>query len=136
MPLPSFDLLAAIIPALGAAHLGGLHRLALDTCGTGGGLAPRCHTGLFTQCLDQLFPCPVVTPLDKVVIDRALGQHIMRQHVPLATAPVQREDRVEDFPHVDLTRATAAGALLGGWDHRSTIAHCSSVRSERYYFRN
>src|SRR5262245_9191672 len=118
MALAPFDFLAAILPALGASHLGGLDRLALDARGTGGGLAPCGHTGAFAQGLDHLGPGPVVAPLRKGVIDGARGQPIMREHVPLAPAPVQRKKRVEDFPHVDRTRVPAAGALLGRRDQR------------------
>src|SRR5438128_11968435 len=77
MPLAPCDVLAAILPALRAPDLGGLDRLALNARGTGGGLAPRFHARAFAQGLDHLGPCPVVTPLGKGVIDRALGQHIM-----------------------------------------------------------
>src|SRR5207253_9568258 len=97
---------------------GGLDRWALDARGAGGRLAPRCHASAFAQRLDHLGPCPVVAPWGKGVIDRALGQHIMRQHVPLAPAPVERENRIEDCPHVDLTRASSAWALLGRRDQR------------------
>src|SRR5919108_6312664 len=55
---------------------------------------------------------------DYLVIDRALGQQIMRQHVPLTTAPVQIKKRVEDFPHVDLTRVPSAWTRFGRWDQR------------------
>src|SRR5207245_2774464 len=112
------DFLAAIIPALRAPDLGGLDRLTIDACGTGGRLAPRFPTRAFAQGLDHLGPCPVVAPLGKVVIDRALGEQIMRQHVPLAPAPVEIENRIEDFPHVDLTRAPSAWVLLGRRDQR------------------
>ena len=91
MPLAPFDFLAAVIPTLGATHLGGLDRLAIDAHGTGGGLAPRLHAGPLTQCLDHFFPCPVVAPLGKIVIDGAFGQQIMRQHIPLAATPVEIE---------------------------------------------
>jgi len=119
MPLAPVDFLATILPALGASHLGGLDRLALDARGTGGGLAPRFHAGPFAQRLDQLCPCPVVAPLGKGVIHGALGEQIVRQHIPLAAAAVQVEQRIEDFAHVHLTRAPASCVLLGGWDHRS-----------------
>src|SRR3989441_7201103 len=118
MPLAPFDFFAAIIPALRAPDLGGLDRLAIDAHGTGGGLAPRFHARAFAHGLDHLGPCPVVAPLGKVVIDSALGQQIMRQHVPLAAAPVQIENRVEDFPHVDLTRAPSTWTLRGRRNQR------------------
>src|SRR6266852_1314940 len=118
MPLAPVDFLAAIIPALGAPDLGGLDRLAIDARGTRGGLTPRFPARAFAQGLDHLGPCPVVAPLGKVVIDSAFGQQIMRQHVPLTPTPVEIENRIEDFPHVDLTRAPSAWVLLGRRDHR------------------
>jgi hypothetical protein len=42
----------------------------------------------------------------------------MRENVPLATAPVEIEKRIEDFPHVDLPPASSAWALLGRRDQR------------------
>src|SRR5438093_4704040 len=113
MPLAPFDFLAAIIPTFRAPNLGGLDRLAIDARGTRGGLTPRFHARAFTQGLDHLGPCPVVAPLGKVLIGSALGQQIMRQHVPLAPAPVKIENRIKDFSHVDLTRAPSAWAPLG-----------------------
>jgi len=89
MPLTPVDFLAAILPALWASHLGGLDRLALDACGTGGGLAPGFHTRPLASGLAQLGPCPIVAPLGTGVIDGTLGQHIMRQHLPWAAAAVQ-----------------------------------------------
>src|SRR5215470_8342403 len=74
MPLASFDFLAPIIPALGASHLGGLDRLTIDAHGTRGRLAPRGPAGAFAQSLYYLGPRPIVAPLRKVIIDRALGQ--------------------------------------------------------------
>src|SRR5262245_6167091 len=124
MPLAPFDFLAAIIPTRGAPDLRSLDRLAIDARGTRGRLAPRCHAGAFTQGLYYLGPSPVVAPLRKVIIDRALGQQIMRQHVPLAPAPVQIKKRVEDLPHVDLTRVPASWTRLGRrdqWCHDSPL---------------
>jgi hypothetical protein len=42
----------------------------------------------------------------------------MGQHVPLAPAPVEREKRIADFPHVDRPWVPAAGARLGRRDQR------------------
>src|SRR5919198_307419 len=47
---------------------------------------------------------------------RTLGQQIVRQHIPLAATAVQVEQRIQDFPHVDLPRAPSSWVLLGGWD--------------------
>ena len=73
MPLASFDFLAPVLPTLGATHLGGFDRLAIDTHGARRGLAPLLHADLLTQCLDHFFPCLVVAPLGAVVIDGAFG---------------------------------------------------------------
>src|SRR5712691_8394381 len=62
MPLAPFAFLAAVIPALGSSHLGGLDRWAIDAGGTGCWLTSRFHAVPFSQCLDQPGPCPVVTP--------------------------------------------------------------------------
>jgi hypothetical protein len=118
MPLAPVAFLAAIIPALRAPDLGRLARLAIEARGTGRGRTPRFHARAFAQGLDHLGSRPVVVPLGKVVLDRALGQQSMRQHVLLASAPVERDNRLEDFPHVDLTRAPSAWVLLGRRAHR------------------
>jgi len=47
MPFTPVDFLAAILPALGAIHLGGLDRLASDADGARSGRAPCVHAGLF-----------------------------------------------------------------------------------------
>src|SRR5262249_17384553 len=60
---------------------------------------------------------PIVAPLGKIVIDGTFGQQIVGQHIPLAATPVEIKDRIEDFPHVYLTRPPSPFALLGGWDH-------------------
>jgi len=57
VPLAPIDFLAAIVPTLWAAHLGGLNRLAIDARGAGRGLAPGFHTSPLAQGLDQLGPC-------------------------------------------------------------------------------
>ena len=118
MPLAPCDCLAAILPALRAPDLGGLDRWARNARGTGGGLTPRFPAGAFAPCLDHRGPCPSVAPPGKVVRDRALGQSIMRQPVPWAPAPVQRDNRLEDFPPVALPRGPSSWALLGRREQR------------------
>ena len=68
---------------------------------------PRALLERFTEAL-----CSAVS-LDKV----ELRQQLVRQHVPLASTPVQREQRVEHLPHLYLARATSAWVLLGRWNH-------------------
>ena len=48
MPLAPFNLLAAIIAALGTAYRRRFNRLAVDARGTGRGLPPRVPAGLFS----------------------------------------------------------------------------------------
>jgi hypothetical protein len=91
MPLAPVDLLAAILPPLGASHRGGLDGLTLHAHGAGRGLAPHGPTSPLAQGLDYLAPCPIVAPLDKGVRDGTRGQHIVRHHIPLAPTPIQGE---------------------------------------------
>ena len=79
MALASGDLLAAIIATL-AASCGGLHRLAVNTGGTGGRRVRGCRLPADGRapCVHYVLPSAVVAPRREVVIDRALGQQIMR----------------------------------------------------------
>ena len=54
MTLAPLDLLAAVIPALGTAYLGGLERLTVDAHGAGRGLTSRVHADLCAQGLNHL----------------------------------------------------------------------------------
>src|SRR5215831_4197362 len=131
MALTPVDLLAAIIPTLGTAHLGGLDRLTIDARGTRGGLTSRGHTSLLTQGSDYLGPGAVVAPLGKVFIHRTLRQQVVRQHIPLVATAVQIEQGIEDFPHVYLPRTSSAWARLGGWDqwcHNGPLRVCQIRR--------
>src|SRR5262245_19580415 len=118
MPLAPFDFLAPVIPALRASHLGSLDRLTVDAHDTGRGCTPSSPTRPLAQHLDQLGPGPIVAPLHKIIIDGTLGQQIVRQHIPLAATAVQVEQRIQDFPHVDLPRAPSSWAALGRWEQR------------------
>jgi hypothetical protein len=53
MPLAPCDLLATILPTLGASPLSGRDRLTLDAGGTGCGLTLRLHAGLFSPYFDR-----------------------------------------------------------------------------------
>ena len=53
--------------------------------------------------------------LGEVVIDGALGQEVVREHVPLAARAGLIAEGVEDLAHVDLARPPAR---LGGRDER------------------
>jgi len=66
---------------------------------------------LGAQCLHHLLPRAIVSPLRKVVIDGALGQQIVGQHVPLATRAVEVQDGVDDAAHGHC--AVARRASLG-----------------------
>src|SRR5262245_60639265 len=87
MSLAPFDLLAAIIAALATSHLRRLDGLAVDTRGTWRGLPTRVPAGLLAQPIQHLGPRAVVAPPGKVVVHGALGQHIMREHLPWTPAP-------------------------------------------------
>jgi hypothetical protein len=110
MTLPALDFLATVIAAFRAADLRGLDRWALDAAGARCGLPSRGHAGLFASGRDDLGPGAIVTPLGAGVIDSALGEEIMGQHIPLTPTPMEIPNGVEDFAQVDLTRAPAAWA--------------------------
>jgi hypothetical protein len=93
--------------------------LAIDAEGAWGGLAPCWHAGLCAQGFAQFFPGPLVAPLGTGVIEGAVGESIVRQPIPWAATPVEREQRLEDFPPVHLARAPSSCTLFGRWEHRS-----------------
>jgi hypothetical protein len=49
---------------------------------------------LRSQLVHHPLPSSIVSPLGEVVVNRALGRQIVRQHVPLAAAAVEVEDRI------------------------------------------
>ena len=108
MPLPTLDFLAAVVAPLFPADLGRLHRLAVDAGRAGGRVAARRDANLRPQRVDQLLPRAVVAPLGKVVVDRALGKQVVRQHVPLATAAIDKQNRVDDLAQIGLPRTPEA----------------------------
>src|SRR6516165_7568074 len=83
----------------------------------GVGSRPAC-TRVCSRHTWTIFVHVPSSPLGKVVIDGAFGQHIMGQHIPLAATPVEREQCLEYLPHVHRTRAPSPVVLLGGWNHR------------------
>src|SRR5436305_6203311 len=100
MPLAALDLLAGVEAAL-PAHLGGLHRLAVDV-GDAGRLVPAVGgTDLGAQGVDELLPGAVLLPGIEVVASGALGEQVMGQVVPLGAGARLVEQGVEDLPHID-----------------------------------
>src|SRR5712691_6650703 len=120
-PLTPLACLAALLPTLGATPLGALDRLARDAEGARGGLTPCWPTALCAPCCDPCCPGPIGAPWGNGVRDGALGKEIVRPPSPWAAAPVERAQRLEDFPPGHLTRAPSALTLLGRWDHRSHL---------------
>ena len=104
--------LAPIIPPLRASHFRRLDRLTVDAGGTGSRLAPFLDAYACAQEADDLGPRAVIPPLRKVVVDRALGEQIMRSHIPLTPGPILIQQRVEHSAHVHPARGTA---VLGAW---------------------
>src|SRR6476620_12566034 len=99
MPLASFDLLPTIITTFLASHLRGLHRLTVDTRGTGRGLPPYFLTYSLAQRGQDLGPRSVLAPPREIVIDAALGQQVLRAHLPLAPTAVQIQKRIKHLSH-------------------------------------
>src|SRR5262245_21559279 len=104
----SLDLLAASIATL-APLFGRLHRLTIDTGGTWRWLFRRrlLPPDLSAQRVHHALPRAIVSPLRNVVIDGALGQQVVWQHVPLAPGAIEVQDSVDDFAHVHRSRSPA-----------------------------
>src|SRR6266567_3557874 len=100
MTLAAVDLLVAVV-AGGAAHLAGLDRLRVDDGGAGRFFPAAGFTNLATQGIDELHPGLVLLPGYEVIPDRALGEQIVRQHVPLAARPRLIEQGVDHLAKVN-----------------------------------
>src|SRR6266850_562930 len=72
------NFLASIISSLWASHFRRLDRLTVDAGGPGSRLAPFLDTHPGAQEADDLGPRAVIPPLRKVVVDRTLGEQVMR----------------------------------------------------------
>src|SRR6185312_14274628 len=99
----------ATIIAADATLFGRLHRLAVETGGTWGGLLRgrlwRSHGS--AQRVHHVLPGAISAPCRNVLVDRTFGQQVMWQHVPLAARAVEVQDGVDDLTHVHFTRAPA-----------------------------
>lgn len=115
MPLPPLDFLAAVVTALLAADLGRLHRLAVDADGTGSRFAAFRGANLAAERIDHVLPGAVVAPLGEVVVDGALGEQVVGEHVPLAARPVEVKDGIDDLPHIHFPRPPP---MTAGGNHR------------------
>src|SRR5262249_19070766 len=112
---------ATVIAAFLASALGGLHRLTINARRTRRRLPSRFPPDPLPQDRQHLGPCPVIAPLGEIVIPAAFGQHVMREHLPLAATAVQIQERVESLPHVEFPGATtpvAAGRRNQGLHDR------------------
>ena len=94
-PLAPVDLLAAIIAALGPAPLRRCDRWAVDARRTRCGLSTRWPAGRFSPGLQPLGPRASVAPPRTVIVHGPLGQDIVREPSPLATASIQRQQRLD-----------------------------------------
>src|SRR5512135_3808847 len=104
MSLHAGQLLAPVVAPL-ASHLGPLDRLAVEAPGTGARLPAVRHPDLLPEGVPDPLPSAVVPPRGEVVVDRALGRQVMREHVPLAARAVEVEEGVEHLPHPANTHA-------------------------------
>src|SRR5262245_56750843 len=107
MPLAPFDFLAPVVAAFFASDLRGLHGLTIDTRRARGGLSPRLPAHPLSQSSQYLGPGPVLAPLREIVIDAALGQQVLRQHLPLAATTVQIQERIEYLTHLEVPGPTS-----------------------------
>src|SRR5215510_13322551 len=121
----SGDFLAAVIPSL-PATLGGFHRLTINTGSTWcrllrGGLV---LSDLLAQRVHHMLPRPIVSPLRKILISGAFRKQVVRQHVPLATSAVEVQDGVDDFTHINFTRASSGLSRWNQWLQNGPLLLC------------
>ncbi len=138
MAFATLEFLAPVV-ALGAADFRGLDGLGVDAGGAGVGISSGGLTDLATQGVHDLLPGAVVTPTCEVIIDSALGQQVMGQHVPLAAAAVEVEQAVENLTQIDAAWPSARfgvtesglqnGPLLVGQIRGIALAHGPKPRS-------
>jgi hypothetical protein len=88
-PLAPVDVLAAIVAALGTAHLRRRDGVAVATRGAWRGFPTCWPASLFSPCPEKLGPRALGAPPRKRVVCCARGQHLVREHIPLTTAPIQ-----------------------------------------------
>ena len=117
MPLAALDFLAAIVTPVLTADFRRLHGLAVDADRAGRRLAAGLHADLGPQGVHKPRPSAVVAPLREILLGRALGKQVVRQHIPLATAAVEIQDRVDDLAHAHFSGASTP-LRTRGWNQR------------------
>lgn len=114
VPLPARDPLARVVTPV-VAPLGGVHGLAVDD---------RCRRALLPavgvpqpgpEHVEDLPPGAVESPPSVVIVDRAPGGQVVRQHPPGDTAFDDVEDAVENFAEVDRAGPPAGLSLGQEW---------------------
>ena len=85
------------------------------------GVGSRRDADSRSQHVDQLLPCAVVAPLGEVLVNRTLGGQVVGQHVPLAAAVVDVQNRVDHLAQVDLPRTTEAVRSLRRQKQRQQV---------------
>ena len=136
MPLAPCDVLAAILPALRAPALGGLDRWALHARGTGGGSRPASPRVRSRHALTIVAPVPSSRHRGKsseTVLWGSQSCGSLSHWPPLRF----RETIVLRTSRLSPARGCPPrGLCLAGGSSGATMAHCASVRSEGYFFRD
>lgn len=107
MTLASLDFLATVVPPCFSTDFGRLHRLTINARGAGRRLSSRFPAHALPYRRQYLGPGPVITPLRKIVIHTTLGEQVMGQHLPLAAAAVQIQERIEHLAHIEFPRTAS-----------------------------
>ncbi len=78
----------------------------------------------------NLGPCAIQTEAPVVIVHRAPGWKLVRQHAPRAAASIQVEDGVDHFTNVDFTRPTARLRRGNQWldDRPLRIGQITGIR--------
>ena len=83
------------------------HRLAVDDCQAGFGIASRLNTDGTPQSIIDFFPLSIPFETVKVPSDCSFGRKIVWEQTPLTSGASLVKDGVEDFPQVGRFGRTA-----------------------------
>src|SRR6266581_9775897 len=114
MAFASLDFLAVVKPSFRSTHLGGLHRLTIETPRRGMFVPLLFFSDARASCIMDSDPHPLEFPGSQVVIDALPLGEIDWQHAPLDPAFCHIKDGIEHCPHTECARSSTA---FSRWDH-------------------
>src|SRR6266702_1624648 len=131
MAFASLDFLAVVKPSFRSTHLGGLHRLTLQTPRRGMFVPRLFFSDARTEGIVDSDPHPLELPGSQVMRDTLPRGGIGGQHTPLDPPFGHIKDGIEYGPHTQGARSSTA---FGGWDHLLNPLPCLVGQVAWIYF--